>query len=126
MMKTTTFRPLALAIVVLAFAALVFVAFSFSARLAEAQEEGAVVLNDFFCSATFPPAPPLSTNQSHAVITPSGNMMFVCHFEGPPIAETINVKDFVCNTPLGGTTESHFVYTRSGQATATCHINPGG
>jgi len=84
---------------------------------------GAVVINEFGCGAFLPPAPPLFTNdKTHAVITPSGNTTLTCHFEGPPVAETVNQNDFLCNTFLGLTTNSHFVYTKSGQGTLTCQV----
>jgi hypothetical protein len=128
MMNTTTaFRPLAWTVAVLACVALVFVAISLGARPSEAQEEGAVVIKEFGCSANLPPAPSLFTfEQTQSVITPSGRTKLTCHFEGSPIEETTVQKDFGCNTYLGFTTESYFVYTKSGQGTLTCRINPGG
>jgi hypothetical protein len=129
MMNTTAFRALAwtVAVAVLASVALVFVAMSLGSRQAEAQEEGAVVIKDFFCSASLPPAPPLSTNeQSHFVFTPSGNAKFTCHFEGQPIEETTVQTGFLCRTSQGETTESQFVYTKSGHGTATCRVHPDG
>jgi hypothetical protein len=129
-MNTTVVRPLAWAVAVamLASVALVFVAISLGLRPAEAQDEGAVVIKEFSCFASLPPAPPLSTNEkTQSVITPSGNTKLTCHFEGPPIEETTVQKDFLCPTFLGTpTTESHFVYTKGGQGTLTCRINPGG
>jgi hypothetical protein len=78
------------------------------------------------CFLMEPGLPNLFTNDPQAVITPSGNTKFTCHFEGPPIAQTTVGKGFQCGTPLGPTTESHYVYTKSGNATLTCRINPGG
>jgi hypothetical protein len=129
MMNTTVVRPLAwvVAVAMLASVALVFVAISLGSRPADAQEEGAVVIKEFSCFAFLPPAPFLSTNeQTQTVITPRGNTKLTCHFEGPPIEETTVQKDWLCNTFLGLTTESHFVYTKSGQGTLQCLINPGG
>ena len=129
MMNTTVVRPLAwtVAVAVLASVALVFVAMSLGSRQAEAQEEGAVVIKDFSCSASLPPAPPLFTNeQSQFVLTPSGNAKFTCHFEGQRIEETTVQTGFFCKTSQGNTTESQFVYTKSGKGTATCRIHPDG
>jgi hypothetical protein len=129
MMNTTAFRPLVwtVAVAVLASVALVFVAMSLGSRQAEAQEEGAVVIKDFNCSANLPPAPPLSTNeQSQFVFTPSGNAKFTCHFKDTPIEETTVQTGFLCKTSQGETTESQFVYTKSGKGTATCRIHPDG
>ena len=100
--------------------------FALQVDVASAQEEGAVVIQDAFCLAFLPPAPPVTTTQSQAVITPSGHTKLTCHFEGPPIAETVVAEDFLCSTFIGLTTESHFVYTKSGRGTLVCHINPGG
>jgi hypothetical protein len=133
MMNTTAaFRSLALAVAFLAWVALVFVAISLgSGQTSPAQaqyvEERAVLIKEFECAAFLPPAPPLYTNeQTQSVITPSGTTKLTCQFEGEPIEETMIQTDFVCGTFLGLTTESNFVYTKSGQGTLTCHINPGG
>jgi hypothetical protein len=128
MMNTTSsFRPLALAVVVLAWVTLVLVAISLGSRPAEAQEEGAVVIKEFSCFAFLPPAPYVETTEkTESVITPSGTTQLTCHFQGQPISEKVVAEDFLCNTYLGVTTESFFVYTPSGQGTLTCFINPGG
>jgi hypothetical protein len=128
MMNTTVVRPLAwtVAVAMLASVALVFVAISLGSRPAEAQEEGAVVIKEQFCFAFLPPAPYVETNEHQEVNTPSGNTKLTCHFQGPPIEETTVQKDFFCGTLFGLTTESYFVYTKSGQGTLTCYINPGG
>jgi hypothetical protein len=128
MMNTTVVRPLTwtVAVAMLASVALVFVAISLGSRPAEAQEEGAVVIKEHFCEANLPPAPSLVTFETQEVNTPSGNTKLTCHFEGDPIEETTVQEGFLCSTLFGDTTESHFVYTKSGKGTLTCHINPGG
>jgi hypothetical protein len=129
MMNTTVVRPLAWAVTVamLASVALVFVAISLGSRPAEAQDEGAVVIKEFGCSANLPPAPSLFTfEQTQTVLTSSGKTKLTCHFEGGPIEATTVQQDYLCNTFLGLTTESYFVYTKSGQGTLQCFINPGG
>jgi hypothetical protein len=97
-----------------------------SALPVAAQGEGATVIHEGGCALGEPEVPNLFTNDSHAVITPSGNTMLICHFEGPPIAETTVGEGFLCGTYLGATTESRYVYTKGGNATLTCRINPGG
>jgi hypothetical protein len=97
-----------------------------SALPVAAQGEGATVIQEGNCFLRQPGLPNLFTNDPQAVITPSGNTKFTCHFEGPTIEQTTVGKGFQCGTPLGPTTESHYVYTKSGNATLTCRINPGG
>ena len=127
-MHTTAFRPLAVAIVVLAWVALVLVAIGVGSRpaAAQGQGEGATVISEGGCGLLEPGVPHLFTTDLHSVITPSGNTMLICHFEGPPIPETVVGKGFPCGTFFGGTTESRFVYTKSGKVTEMCRINPGG
>jgi hypothetical protein len=85
--------------------------------------KGANVIKEFVCfEGGNPGAPALSTTQTHAVITPSGNTKLTCHFEGPPVKRTVNLKDVPCGTFLGPATNSHFVYTKSGHATLTCQV----
>jgi len=55
-----------------------------------------------------------------------GNTKLTCHFEGPPITETYVTKGFLCGTYAGSTNDSHFVYTKSGRGTLTCHVNGNG
>jgi hypothetical protein len=128
MMNTTVVRPLAwtVAVAMLASVALLFVAMSLGSRPAEAQEEGAFVIKEFACQAFVPPDLFLITNEkTQAVVTPSGNTKLTCHFDGPAVEETTVQKGFLCETFLGTTTESQFVYTKSGQGTLQCRINPG-
>ena len=106
--------------------ALVFVALSLSSNPATAQERGATVIKEGGCALVEPGVPFVFTENLHSVITPSGNTKLTCHFEAPPITETVVRRNFLCGTFLGLTTKSHFVYTKSGNAKLTCRINPGG
>ncbi len=91
----------------------------------QGQGEGAFVIKEGGCSLVEPEVPFVFTENLHSVITPSGNTKLTCHFEGPPIQKTVVGKGFLCGTFLGLTTQSHFVYNKSGNATLTCLINPG-
>jgi hypothetical protein len=129
MMNTTAVSALPSRVIALAVAALVFVAImaiSVGVSPAQSQEEGAVVTKEGFCWAYLPPAPYVETNEIQQVITPSGVLVLTCHFEGPPIDETYTTENFVCTTDAGPTTESRFVYTKSGRGLLTCRVHPGG
>jgi hypothetical protein len=90
---------------------------------ANAAGDGAIVIKDFTCIAAVPGTPVLTSNdKTQAVITPSGNAKLTCHFEGPAVDETVIVDGIPCFTFLGPTTNSHFVYTKSGHGTATCEL----
>lgn len=85
--------------------------------------DGAFVIKEFGCVANNPGAPFLFSNdKTQAVITPSGNTKLTCHFEGAPVAEAVNLSGVGCGTFLGFTTDSHFVYTKSGHGTLTCQL----
>jgi len=107
----------------LAVVAATLVAASAMSVAAQGQGEGATITKDNFCFAFLPPAPYVDSHDSNAVVSPNGNTTFTCHFEGPPIPETLNVDNFTCSTPAGDiTTQTHFVYTKSGQATLICRV----
>ncbi len=101
----------------------VFAAVAASLALASpalAQDGGAVVFKDFACGT----GPGGFTNDSQAVVTPSGNATLVCRSEGPPPPETVRT-DVLCNTQ-GGFTSGRIVYTKSGQVILVCHVHPKG
>jgi len=88
---------------------------------------GATVIKGAACGIATPGVPPgaVFTNNTHIVITPSGNAALICHAEvpvGPPRAVIVN--DLFCGiagTP--GTGQSHTVITPSGNVLLTCHLN---
>lgn len=87
--------------------------------------EGANVIKEFGCTeGGNPGAPALFTTQTQAVITPSGDTKLTCRFEGPPVEETVSLRDVPCFTFLGFATNSTFVYTKSGEAILTCIVTP--
>ena len=126
MMNTTAANALASRVIALAVAALAFLAISVGVSQAQAQEEGALVFHKGFCSAYLPPAPYVETHEIQEVITPSGVLQLICHFEGPPIDETYTTENWACTTDAGLTRESRFVYTKSGRGLLTCRVHPGG
>ncbi len=86
---------------------------------------GSVVIRQFSCFVSLPPAPFLETSaKTQTVITPSGATALTCHFNGPRISDTLRAQGFTCGTFLGVTTDSRFVYTPSGQATLVCVATP--
>jgi hypothetical protein len=100
-------------------------AVSFGVSPAEIGTDQAVRLEGFPCLL----GPAGATTDSRVVITPSGNATLVCKGEtavGPP--ETLVLDDVLCGVPLAEppflvlTTESHFTWTKSGQANLTCHV----
>jgi hypothetical protein len=88
-------------------------------------EGGAVIIDTGCNTGGVGGTPSISTQDAQSVITPTGNTVLTCHFEGPPIQETVVLKGFECGTNIGLTRDSQLVYTKSGKATLTCHINPG-
>lgn len=90
---------------------------------APAQSQGAFVIKGLFCGGSGYNGPFVVTDQSQVVVTPSGNTKLTCHFDGPPVSQTVNDKGFLCGTYLGVTYDSHFVYTKSGHGTLTCYLH---
>jgi hypothetical protein len=108
----------------IALVALVGVAFG-SGSAPDARAEGAVVIKQATCFAWFPPAPYVETHDDIVVvITPSGNVQATCHFTGAPIDQNVNIKGFACGVPGGVTTDSHFVYSKSGHGKLRCVLHP--
>ena len=68
----------------------------------------------------------------HLVVTPSGNISFVCHaaasaasFQRPLPTQAIVVDRAPCSLPSGRrTNDSHLVVTPSLQVHLVCHVNP--
>ena len=94
-----------------------------------AQSSGANVIDDFGCAITLAPigGPGVYTVDSHAVITPSGNVQFNCTGAIPPELaprRAVRVVGLGCGTQGGFTWDSVNLYTPSGIAHLTCRINP--
>ena len=92
---------------------------------AAAQGDGAEIVRTS-CHTSPPLSPYPLVSSPRTVITPVGTTEFICQFEWPAIEETIVAEGFRCSTLLGTTTQSRFIYTKSGHATLICLINPGG
>ena len=99
-----------------------------SAQQANATGDGATVINEFGCglSPNVSGLPGfLFTNETHTVITPSGNTVLSCRFDIPAgfaPASAIVAKDFLCGTFLGVADKSQVVVSPGGQATLTCQV----
>lgn len=67
----------------------------------------------------------LNTTQSHAVDTPSGNSVIVCHFEGPveDLKQAMHSSGFLCSTFSGESNNSKVVITPSGQVLFICRVH---
>ena len=89
---------------------------------------GATVIKDAFCQiipADWGGPMTLFTNDTQAVITPSGNSKLTCHFDipdglEPPKAEIY--KGFLCSTFLGLTNNSQSVVSPGGNITLQCQV----
>jgi hypothetical protein len=70
---------------------------------------------------------PFTADRVTAVRAASGTAQLSCSFSGlPPVEKTEQIKDFNCFLNLGGisfTTESLFVWNKSGKGQMTCQFN---
>ena len=83
--------------------------------------QSAVVFKGTFCLV---PEVGNVTTQSHADITPSGNVTLTCHAQTSRRAHTTSEHlDEICTTPGGIATSGHLVITRSGRVNLVCHIH---
>lgn len=94
-----------------------------------AQADPATVVDDFFCQII--PADSglavllTTTETSHAVETPSGNVNFICHFDIPAGMEptgTLHHEGFACGTQFGVTTDTWSVTTKGGKVLLRCQV----
>lgn len=96
-----------------------------SASVLAADKQGAVVVKGFPCTITPPSGSPATSTRGHTVISPSGNVTFVCHADSETrLPQTIVLQDTPCVTPGGITLDSHLVASRSGQVSLICHVHP--
>lgn len=101
----------------------------------EGKSGGAVVYSGFQCGILVPGTGDqdstrvLTTNDTHAVVTPSGNATVVCRseIETTDGSETVQYNDLACTTfTPGGTgpgTSSRTIVTASGQVILVCHLH---
>ena len=95
-----------------------------------ADNGGAQIITGKSCKMREDPSgsPFIFTTDMQAVVTPSGpsgqqQVNLVCHDQLPPgTVAPFNQSGFPCSVgPAGTTTDSHIVWTPSGQGTITCH-----
>lgn len=92
-----------------------------SAPTAANSGHGAVVFKNTFC---FVPEVGTVTTQSHAVITPSGNVTLACHAQTAQRGRTMSEHlDEICHTPGGVATSGHIVITKKGRVNVVCHVH---
>ena len=85
-------------------------------------ENAAVVINDIGCILMDGDGNLVATDNTHAVVTSSGNGMLTCRAEVPnSTGKAVVYKDLGCNTPAGFGIGRETVST-SGQATLTCWV----
>lgn len=90
---------------------------------------GAVVASDFGCALLDSDGVITGTQDSHSVLTPSGNGQFRCHREvaAPATGKAVKFNNantgLSCVTSAGVTTDWSEVISASGQATLTCNIH---
>lgn len=91
----------------------------------EGKGGGAIVHNGFECGILVPGTGVLTTNDTHAVVTPSGNATVVCRSEIETTAEseTVQYNDLACMTHAGTGTSSRTIVTASGQVILVCHLH---
>ena len=92
-------------------------------------QNSANVYKDFNCGISLAPIGGgfIFTSDTHAVVTPSGNVQFKCTGDIPPgqaPSQAVRVVGIGCFTQGGYTPDSVNLYTPSGKAELTCNINP--
>jgi hypothetical protein len=115
-------------IVIVLLLGLVFVAFGVSGAYAD--DGGAVIIKDIACWWSSPIGF-LTTMDSHTVVTPSGNVVLVCHFDIPEELvpdEVVKVKGLSCGiyTGNGGvfTDDTFALANQGGNAMLRCRYLP--
>lgn len=92
----------------------------------------AAVINDFDCGGFVPDETgaslgPVSTTQTHSVVTGSGVTSLTCHFDHEfDLPQAYGAQGFVCGTFLGVTTDSMMLAAPGGKAVLVCKIHDGG
>ena len=102
--------------------------------VSHAQGQGAAVIKDNACwirsGASGLPGP-LSVDESHTVVTPSGNVILICKFDIPEDwrpAKAIKNTGFGCGIAINGgsvsTTDSMSIASPGGKLTLRCKYKP--
>lgn len=97
------------------------------------QAEPAMVIDDFGCGGFvpngdtengFPALGFVSTTESHAVKSSSGNQILTCHFNHNVALEKATAgRGFLCGTAFGITDDTQMIATPGGKATLVCKVN---
>jgi hypothetical protein len=104
---------------ILPFIALVFASVAFISW--NSATDGATVINDSGCLLYDGDGNLTFADSDHSVVTPSGNQILKCSATvSNSTGKAIVLKDFLCNTSLGLTSNTHETISASGQATLTC------
>ena len=95
-----------------------------NAHATTARFDPAVVINGFTCGVIDGDGGFFVTDQTHTVITSSGNSVLKCHASGVPnsTGSAVNRSGFLCGTALGLTTDSHETVSASGEVDLTCKV----
>src|SRR4051812_9888371 len=105
------------------FFALLFVSLALISWKSKAVPDGAIVINDFGCGMIDGDGNFAFSDNSHAVVTSSGNGMLRCQATVPnSTGKAVVYKDFLCGT-FAGLADGRETVSASGQATLTCHVN---
>ncbi|MBA2747109.1 MAG: hypothetical protein H0U44_12850 [Flavisolibacter sp.] len=109
---------------IIPFIALFVIAISLVSWRSNTAMESADVIKDFTCGITGPDGFQF-TDESHSVVTSSGNSILKCHASGVSnsTGKVWKASGFLCSTFLGITDDTHKVVTPSGQATLTCKVH---
>lgn len=85
----------------------------------------ALQINDFTCLLLDGDGNFVITDESHTVITSSGNGNFRCSATdvANSTGRAVIYTDFLCNTQAGQTTDSRLVVSASGNAVLTCKVH---
>jgi hypothetical protein len=84
---------------------------------------GAVIINEFVCGLYDADGNVVITDNSHAVVNPSGNGMLRCEAEVPnSTGRAVIFNNLSCVT-FAGFTKGTEVISASGHATLMCHVN---
>ena len=118
-------KKLSIAFVVLTALTITLVSWNTHSSVQSSKVAPAVVINDFGCGMFDGDGGFVFTDNSHAVITSSGNSLLKCSVTGVAnsTGKAVHYRDFLCGTFLGLTTDSHEVVSASGNATLTCHVH---
>ena len=90
--------------------------------VAHAAGQGATIRRGIGCGLFLPGLPELSTSDVVALAAPSGFIKLMCHFNGPVVPATRVYSGLQCGIDRYVTSDTHIVYTKSGEATLICQV----